>query len=392
MSWYACVCLTGRHARAASRTPKGILTPRDAHEPRTRTFSKPKCHQLAFDLVALKFAVRVFLSPRARATPRHMALLVLSEDEQRVLFGQLCNTLEPHGAVALASVSRGLRATTQALLQQLRADHEAAAALYRKMKHLEQQHLEQMLQDPDARCCKKLRETKQLDCVHPSLSSTDLATLGSLGSELPALEHLSLSDSPTGETAGPDGMQRLFERLDAGALPAVTNIFCTGVYVGDAGASALAAALGRGALPRLAHLDLNYAGIGDAGLVALAPALRRLHGLERFVLMANPFGNEGLAALVAPPMTAGAPPPPTGGLAKLKTLLLPYTQIADAGCATLAAALASGALPALQELRLCDIPASAAAKDAVWEALLTNASRAPKRGTRHWPSQANASS
>ena len=320
-----------------------------------------------------------------------MALLVLSEDEQRVLFGQLCYTLEPHGAVALASVSRGLRATTQALLQQLRADHEVAAALYRKMMRGVLLS-ERMLQDRYAQCCRQLRETQEIHCCSPSLNAVDLATLGSLGSELPALHHLSLSDNPTGETAGPDGMQLLFEGLDAGALPAVTNIFCTGVYLGDAGASALAAALGRGALPRLTHLDLNYAGIGDAGLVALAPALRRLPRLERFVLMANPFGNEGLAALVAPPMAAGAPPPPTGGLAKLKTLLLPYTQIADAGCATLAAALASGALPALNELRLCDIPASAAAKDAVWEALLTNASRAPKRGTRHWPSQANASS
>ena len=74
-----------------------------------------------------------------------MALLVLSEDEQRVLFGQLCYTLEPHGAVALASVSRGLRATTQALLQQLRADHEAAAALGCKAGMLS---------------CKELREAK----------------------------------------------------------------------------------------------------------------------------------------------------------------------------------------------------------------------------------------
>ena len=352
MSWYACVCLTGRHARAASRTPKGILTPRDAHEPRTRTFSKPKCHQLAFDLVALKFAVRVFLSPRARATPRHMALLVRSEDEQRVLFGQLCNTLEPHGAVALASVSRGLRATTQALLQQLRADHEAAAALYRKMKHLEQQHLEQMLQDPDARCCKKLRETKQLDCVHPSLSSTDLATLGSLGSELPALEHLSLSDSPTGETAGPDGMQRLVEGLDTGALPAVNGVLFVNIHVGDAGSSALAAALSRGALPQLKVLLLGGTGIGDAGLVTLAPALRRLPALDLLDLNGNPFGDEGLAALVAPSPPAGAPSPPIRGLTELRQLDLSRTQVTDAGCATIYSALDRGALPALRELHI----------------------------------------
>jgi len=92
--------------------------------------------------------------------------------------------------------------------------------------------------------------------------------------------------------------------------------------------------------------------------VALAPALRRLPALESLDLNGNRLGDEGLAALVAPP-------PPTGGLAKLKRLDLSWTQITDAGCATLAAALDSGALPALEQLYLCDIPACAAAKTAV---------------------------
>jgi hypothetical protein len=131
--------------------------------------------------------------------------------------------------------------------------------------------------------------------------------------------------------------------------------------VGDAGASALDAALGRGALPRLKILDLGSTALGDAGLVALAPALRRLPALARLYLADDPFGNEGLAALVAPPPPAGAPPPPTGGLAKLKALNLGHTQISDAGCATLAAALESGALPALKTLFLIGVPASAAA-------------------------------
>ncbi|HBP18758.1 MAG TPA: hypothetical protein DEA08_13365, partial [Planctomycetes bacterium] len=102
--------------------------------------------------------------------------------------------------------------------------------------------------------------------------------------------------------------------------------------------------------------------------MALAPALRRLPALEELFLYDNPIGDEGLAALVAPPPPAGAPPPTTGGLAKLKHLYLSYTQITDAGCATLAAALDSGALPALEELCLDDIPASAAAKAAVYAA------------------------
>ena len=160
-------------------------------------------------------------------------------------------------------------------------------------------------------------------------------------------------------------MQRLAEKLGAGALPAVTLLNLDGTHVGDAGASALAAALGRGALPRLKHLGLGSTALGDAGLVALAPALRRLPALEWLDLGSNPLGDEGLAALVAPPPPAGAPPPTTGGLAKLKALYLSRTQITDAGCAALAAALDSGALPALEVLYLYGIPASAAAKAAL---------------------------
>jgi hypothetical protein len=150
------------------------------------------------------------------------------------------------------------------------------------------------------------------------------------------------------------------------------------MHVGDAGASALAAALGRGALPRLKILHLYNVAIGDAGLVALAPALRRRPALEHLRLYGNPFGDQGLAALVAPPPPpAGALSPPTGVLTKLKALGLINTQITDAGCAALAAALDSGALPALEVVHISDIPASAAAKFAVFEALKrTGASRA----------------
>ena len=50
---------------------------------------------------------------------------------------------------------------------------------------------------------------------------------------------------------------------------------------------------------------------------------------------------------------------------KLKTLNLRSTQVNDAGCAALAAALYSGALPALNSINLHGIPASAAAMAAV---------------------------
>merc|ERR1740139_1551814 len=141
------------------------------------------------------------------------------------------------------------------------------------------------------------------------------------------------------------------------------------MHVGDAGAEALAAALGQGALPRLNSLMLHDAAIGDAGLVALAPALRRRPALEKLYLIYNPLGDEGLAALVAPPPLTGAPPTTTGVLAKLNMLDLDTTQVSDAGCAALAAALDSGALPALESLCLEGGSASAAATDAVQEAL-----------------------
>ena len=281
-----------------------------------------------------------------------MALLSLSGDEQRILFGQLCNVLEPRLAVYLSSASNELLELTQALLQQLRTDHEAATAFCLKV---------------GLWSCKELREAKTAHWSNKGLSTTDLALLGTLGSVLPALVQLCLHET----SAGPDGVQRLVAGLGAGALPAVTLLTLT-LQVGDAGASALASALGRGALPRLRSLQLVSAGIGDAGLVALAPALRRLPALESCFVHDNPLGDEGLAALVVPPPPpppAGAPPPTTGMLTKLKTLFLDETQVTDAGCAALAAALDGGALPALERISMNEIPASAAGQAAVHEAL-----------------------
>ena len=293
--------------------------------------------------------VLVRFHPAAAAPGARMALSKLSGDEAGILFTQLCNVLEPRVAVYLSSASNELRTATQALLQQLRADHEVAAALCSMV---------------GMQSCKELREAKRVVCIHKVLFATDMATLGTLGSVLPALEQLVLIDS----SGGPDGVQRLAAGLGAGALPAVILLQLIQTHVGDAGASALAAALGRGALPRLKRLALLNAGIGDAGLVALAPALRRLPALVHLGLGKNPFGDDGLATLVAPPLPAGALPPPTEGLKKLKELDLSDTQVTDAGCVTLAAALDSGSLPALEELFLDDIPASAAAIVAVYEA------------------------
>ena len=289
------------------------------------------------------------LFPRAaRARPRRDGVVEAEGDEQGIVFTQLCNVLDPLLAVALSSVSNELRTATQALLQHLRAYHEAAAALCRKV---------------GLRSCKELREAKEFHWVNMGLTADELALLGTLGSVLPELEVLDIVEP----SSAPNGVQRLAAGLSAGALPAVITFAVGGMHVGNAGASELAAALGRGALPRLKSLHLAYVAIGDAELVALAPALRRRPALEILVFTGNPFGDEGVAALVAPPPPAGAPPPPKEVLTKLRGLYLRNTQITDAGCAALASALDSSALPALKELNLDRTLASDAAQAAVYE-------------------------
>jgi hypothetical protein len=265
-----------------------------------------------------------------------MAFSTLSGDEQGIILGQLRNALEPRLVMYFSSASKELRALlTPAVQRQLRTDYEEATALCVKM---------------GMRDCKELREATRIDCRNKGVTAADLATLAKLGSELPALKGLIFTEHSG--SAGPDGVQRLAAGLAAGLLPAMTFLFIGDMHVGVAGASALVAALDRGALPRFKALGLANGAVGDAGLAALAPALRRRPALVKLFLCGNPLGDEGLAALVALPPPAGTPSPPAGGLKKLKRLDLESTEVSDAGCATVAAALDSGALPAPEELRL----------------------------------------
>ena len=72
------------------------------------------------DMFAIKIAVITLPAARARAP---MALSKLSGDAQGIIFGQLCNVLDPGVAVALSSVSNELRTATQPLLPQLASTH-----------------------------------------------------------------------------------------------------------------------------------------------------------------------------------------------------------------------------------------------------------------------------
>jgi len=118
------------------------------------------------------------------------ALCTLSTDEQGIIFSQLCNALEPLVRVYFSSVSCALRSSTQDQRQQLKVQHAEAAALCHKL---------------GMRSCKELREAKQVvrrqtttGCFRKGLAAADLATLGTLGSVLPALEELRLFESSVG--------------------------------------------------------------------------------------------------------------------------------------------------------------------------------------------------
>ena len=113
-------------------------------------------------------AVSRFFARAARVRPSaREALCRLSGDEQGILFVQLCNVLDPGIAVALSSVSNELRTATRVPLQQLKANHKAAAALSRKLGH---------------RNCKALREAKHVDWWKIGLTADELKLLGTLGS------------------------------------------------------------------------------------------------------------------------------------------------------------------------------------------------------------------
>ena len=58
-----------------------------------------------------------------------MALIALSDDELRSIFGRLCNPLRPFDAMDFGSANHGLRLLTKTLREELKEWHESVAAL-----------------------------------------------------------------------------------------------------------------------------------------------------------------------------------------------------------------------------------------------------------------------
>ena len=283
----------------------------------------------------------------------HCLLLALSHDELGVIVDGLADPLQPVAAVALSSTCLRLRTPLLAALAVLKQQHERAKALCRKSET----------------SCAELRDAEALGWVNighrswngRNLTAEDMATLGMIlrANGLPRLRTLFLDRNGFGD----EGAQALCEALGCGAAPSLVNLHIACNQFGPAGAESLAAALRRGAMPKLEELSLISDPIGSQGAASLPAPLRKLP-LESLVLSRCGIGDEGVASLVA---NLGK-----DDFKALTALYLYSNALTDAGCATLIAAMKSGAMPSLKSGKLAvwqNDAASAEAKCAVDEAL-----------------------
>ena len=90
--------------------------------------------ELRSGIALLEDAARAFRAELESCTTR---LDALPDELQQVIYGQLCNALDPRAAVAFSSASKGLRELMQRVgegagkspLEQLKEENAAAAAL-----------------------------------------------------------------------------------------------------------------------------------------------------------------------------------------------------------------------------------------------------------------------
>ena len=260
-------------------------------------------------------------------SPRH--LLDLSDDSLSAIGVRLANPLQPHGAVALSSACKGLRAPLRAALDVLKEQHEKAAELCRRIgcSCLE-------LSGEDVGAFQFLR-----------LTTDAMTTLAAILHWMPRLRILNLDLNRFGDA----GMRALCDGLSE--LPSLVVLNLNDVGLKPLGAEALAAALGGGAMPKLEELILDNNLIGSHGVAALAVPLRRLPALKELHLFDAQIGDEGVASLLA-------------DLGKDDFKALEKLDVADdgrpgltkVGCATLADAISHGHLPSLKEVVVCENP------------------------------------
>ena len=270
-------------------------------------------------------------------------LLELSHDGLGVIVDGLADPLQPVVAVALSSTCKGLRTPLRMALGELAQRYLRVLALCRRMdlSRTELADLDDLIFDRDS--------DGQSD-----LTESDLATLGMLLPKwLPRLRRLGLEGYEFGDV----GLRAICAGLGPGAAPSLNHLNLAGNKFGPVGAEALAAALRRGAMPKLEELYISSNPISNQGATALALPLRTRPLLKELLLHGCAIGDEGVASLVA---DLGK-----DDFKKLEVLYLYRNEMTDAGCATLIAALKSGAMPNLEAGELAAEDNDAASDEAV---------------------------
>ena len=289
-------------------------------------FLCPDLHAACTSLAAMAARATRSASRKARATEAVATgpLGALSHDELGVIFDGLADPLQPVVAVALSSTCLGLRTPLGLALQVLKEQHENATALCHKL---------------EVSCTDLAGHSGAIELAGLDVAE-HMGTLGMLlqGHRLPKLEQLAVSYA--GDLFGDAGVRTLFEGLGPCAVPSL-RLMLDGNHIGKVGAETLAAALGRGAMPKLEKLNIECNPIGNQGVAALAAPLRKMPALKVLRLDDCEFGDEGVASLFA-----------NLGKDDFKALQQLYLdeEIADVtekGCATIATAIESGAMPEL---------------------------------------------
>lgn len=296
----------------------------------------------------------------AAARRPRLALADLPDDCVCRIGGCLVDVLEPVLLVTLSSACKGLRRALKKPLEELKAQHQAAAEfLFSKLRVDWLQFGDPPGEPPPPQqpmlTCKELRTTTTvLDFEHKAVTDADMATFATIirTNGLCKIEEI---EDVRGITAS--GMSALCASLGANSLPALKRLDLRGNRFGSSGAESLARALDRGALRSLEHLRLDGTRIGDDGAVALAKPLRKLPALGitfaddglwlRALTLNNcEIGDRGATALLLDDLA-------DGDFASLSAVTLSSNRITDTFCDTFIAALEIGGGP--RSLRYVDL-------------------------------------